>query len=445
MAIDAANAPAAIDTPRVAPVAGAERIAFIDTLRGFALLGILPMNIPWFALYTFTFFNPSLQGGFEGADFLAWLLGHVLFDFKMMTIFSALFGAGVVVFATRAELRAGRSAGLFYTRLFWLLLFGLIHAYAIWEGDILVTYAVCGAIVYLFRKRRPATLIILACALLLVGSLINFGTGVLFNTMRTAAQAVEAGDAQEWQQGFANAWAQTEPSFIPTQEQLDAQRAAFEGGYFDLLPQRAAAAVMFELFILPLWGIWRVVGVMLLGMAALKTGVLTAHRSRRFYLWTLALGYGAGVPLVGVGAALWINDGFDFVRWYTVTGHFNYVGSLFVAAGHVALVALVVRAGALAWLTRRLAAVGQMAFTNYIAHSVICAAIFYGYGFGLWGDVSRAALWGFVLVIWTAQLLWSPWWLARFRFGPLEWLWRTLTYLEPQPMRVRANAATPSA
>ncbi|MGP1257271.1 MAG: DUF418 domain-containing protein, partial [Kiloniellales bacterium] len=138
--------------------------------------------------------------------------------------------------------------------------------------------------------------------------------------------------------------------------------------------------------------------------------------------------------LIGIGAKAWADSGFDWLMFFSVMNA-NYVGSLFVAAGHVGLVALLVKSGAIPWLARRLAAVGQMAFTNYIAHSVICALLFYGYGFGLWGEVSRLGLWGIVLLIWTAQLLWSPWWLARFRFGPLEWLWRSLTYWKRQPMR----------
>lgn len=432
------------DAPHAAPTRATERIAFIDTLRGFALLGILPMNIPFFAYYSFVFFNPSLQGGFDGPNFLAWLFGHTFFEFKMMTIFSALFGAGIVVFTTRAIQKTGRSAGLYYRRLAWLLLFGLIHAYIIWEGDILVTYAICGAFAFLFRKLKVPTLLIVATALLLVAPALNVVTGYFFGMMRDAAAAVDAGTAEEWQQGLAQGWADTEMMFNPTDEMLAAERDAFEGGYFDLLPHRASQAAMFQFFMLPLWGIWRVTAVMLLGMAALKAGVFTATRSPRFYLGMLGVGYLVGLPLVGVGAAVLVRSNFDIVTWYVLSSHFNYFGSLLVAAGHVALFALVVKAGSLAWLTTRLASVGQMAFTNYIAHSVICALLFYGYGFGLWGEVSRVGLWGIVLLIWTAQLLWSPWWLARFRFGPLEWLWRTLTYWKIQPMRRDPSVAATS-
>jgi uncharacterized protein len=433
------RAPHTPDSSHAAPVPGKERIALLDALRGFALLGILPMNIPFFAYYSYAFFNPSMDGGFEGADFLAWLSGHLFFEFKMMTIFSALFGAGIVVFTTRAIQKTGRCAGVFYRRLGWLLLFGLIHAYVIWEGDILVTYAVCGALAFLFRTMRVKPLLILGAAFFVVAPILNFGFALLLDLMRDAALAVDAGTAQEWQEGFAEGWRETERSFVPTQEMLDEQRAAFEGGYFDLLPHRATQAAMFQFFMLPIWGLWRVTGVMLLGMAALKSGVFTGARSARFYLGMMAIGYLIGLPMIGVGATMLLRSGFDIVTWYHPASHFNYFGSLLVAAGHVSLVALVVKAGALQRLIAGLSAVGQMAFTNYIAQSVICALLFYGYGFGLWGEVSRTGLWGIVAAIWIAQLLWSPWWLARFRFGPLEWLWRSLTYWKLQPMRRTSN------
>lgn len=428
--------PVTPDAPHATPVLRAERITLIDTLRGFALLGILPMNIPFFAYYSFSFFDPSIQGGFEGANFLAWLFGHLFFEFKMMTIFSALFGAGIIIFTTRAVERTGKSAGVFYRRLGWLLLFGLIHAYVIWEGDILVPYAICGAVAFLFRKFRPLTLCCIAFVIFLVAPIINVLFGWMFDVMRTASEAVDAGTAEPWQEGWAQGWADAKQSFVPTEEALAEERAAFQGGYLDLLwGHRIGQVLMFHFLMLPVWGFWRITSVMLLGMVALKTGVFTGHRSPKFYLWMLAIGYLVGAPMVGCGALLLVRSDFDVVSFYLLTSHFNYVGSLFVAAGHVGLVALLVKSGAIPWLARRLAAVGQMAFTNYIAHSVICALLFYGYGFGLWGEVSRLGLWGIVLLIWTAQLLWSPWWLARFRFGPLEWLWRSLTYWKRQPMR----------
>ena len=107
---------------------------------------------------------------------------------------------------------------------------------------------------------------------------------------------------------------------------------------------------------------------------------------------------------------------------------------------------LIVKAGAITWLTRRLAAVGRMALTNYLTHSIVCTTLFYGYGFALYGTMNRTALFGVVIVIWSVQLILSPIWLAHFRFGPAEWVWRSLTYWRFQPMRVaKTNQSTPLA
>lgn len=423
------------DAPHAAPVLGKDRIELLDALRGFALLGILPMNMPIFAYYTYQFFQPNIQGGFEGVNFLAWLFGHVFFEFKMMTIFTALFGAGIVVFTTRATEKSGRCAGLFYRRITWLFLFGLIHAYLIWEGDILFMYAVAGAFAFLFRKWRPRWLIVIGLLTILQTPAFNALTSWYFTTAHSAYEAVQAGEEiPGWQQGFADSYPEAIADFTPTEQALEGERAAFTGGYLDLLPQRAQAAAEWEFMFFPMMFFGRIFGVMLLGMAALKLGVLTGLRSQTFYLWMMAIGYLVGIPIVAVGAKIWVNSGFDVLMFFKVTNA-NYFGSLFVAAGHIALIALIVKAGVLRRLMDRLMAVGQMAFTNYIAHSVICALLFYGYGFGLWGEVSRAGLWGIVALIWIAQLLWSPWWLKRFRFGPLEWLWRSLTYWKRQPMK----------
>jgi uncharacterized protein len=115
---------------------------------------------------------------------------------------------------------------------------------------------------------------------------------------------------------------------------------------------------------------------------------------------------------------------------------YNSYGSVIVALGHVGMVMLIVQSGALYWLTRRLAAVGRMALSNYLTHSIVCTTLFYGYGFGLFGTINRTGLAAIVLIIWASQLLLSPIWLAHFRFGPAEWLWRSLTYGQPQPMRI---------
>jgi uncharacterized protein len=173
-------------------------------------------------------------------------------------------------------------------------------------------------------------------------------------------------------------------------------------------------------------------------MALMELGVFSAQRSRRFYAWMVGLGYGLGLPLMMFDAMELIRHKFSIE--YVLHGgvFYNAFGSLVVALGHVGLLMLIVQSGALRWLTTRLAAVGRMALSNYLFDSIVCTTLFYGYGFGLFGTINRTGLAAIVLLIWMIQLLISPIWLRYFRYGPAEWLWRSLTYWRIQPMRQHA-------
>ena len=182
--------------------------------------------------------------------------------------------------------------------------------------------------------------------------------------------------------------------------------------------------------------LWRAGGVMLIGMALMKLGVFSAARSRRFYAGCVGWGYGLGLPLVIIGTWDLIRVKWAMPHAMQISMLYNYFGSLGVALGHVGVVMLIWKSGACGALTRRLSATGRMALSNYLGQSIICTTIFYGYGLGLFGGIERFWLMFFVLGVWLIQLGISPWWLARFRFGPAEWLWRSLTYARRQPMRV---------
>ena len=157
----------------------------------------------------------------------------------------------------------------------------------------------------------------------------------------------------------------------------------------------------------------------------------------RFYITCILAGYGIGLPIVGFGARELIEHDFDFIYLFSGGGLYNYGGGVLVAGGHIGAVMLLRKSDLLGGLKKRLAAVGRMAFTNYLMHSGISTTIVYGYGFGLFGRIGRFDLMGFVLGIWILQLTVSPIWLQHFRFGPLEWLWRTLTYGSVQPLRLK--------
>jgi uncharacterized protein len=199
---------------------------------------------------------------------------------------------------------------------------------------------------------------------------------------------------------------------------------------------------MMQIFVTLFFGIWRVGALMLIGMALMKLGVFSGERSVSFYRKMMLAGYLIGVPLTIFSAIDMYAHQFEPLYVMRIGGIANYWGSLIVACGHIGLVMLVVRAGALQRLMARFAAVGRMALTNYLMHSVILTTVFYGYGLGLYGSIPRFWQMGFVIGVIGVQLLLSPWWLDRYRFGPVEWLWRSLTYWKRQPFRHQESGGT---
>jgi uncharacterized protein len=413
------------------PVRPSARVLAVDVLRGFAVLGILAMNIVSFALPADAYVNPMNEplnryaGTFAGANRVVWYLSYLLIDMKMMSIFSMLFGAGVILMHDRAE--GGGFASIYYRRLLWLLLFGLVHAYFIWYGDILTLYAMCGLLLYPVRRWRPAVLTTIGVVMMMVTVAITalMGAGLMY--VRSAA---EHGDPE-----VQRTWAQIAVGLEPKADEIDAMVAAMRGSFATVWRENAKEALFFQLLLFPTMMFWRALGLMLVGMGLMKLGVFTAAKSIRFYMLMILLGYGLGLPLIAWGAHEQIMHRFDMVHALALGWHFNYVGSLLVALAHVGVVMLVAKTGVVAWLTARLAAAGRMALTNYLCQSLMCTAMFYGWGFGLFGRVERKWFPLFVVGIWVIQLFWSPWWLRQHRFGPMEWLWRSLTYWKRQPMQ----------
>ncbi|MCY4662316.1 MAG: DUF418 domain-containing protein [Acidobacteria bacterium] len=412
------------EDPQSGPVVQTERIDAIDVLRGFALLGILLMNVQSFAMPQAAYFNPTAYGDLEGANLNVWVAVRMLADQKFMTIFSMLFGAGIVLMAGRAEAR-GDGRRVHYRRMGWLLVIGLLHAHLLWSGDILFLYAVCGMLVYPLRRLPPGRLIAIGVGLLAVASAYSIGSGLTLPYW-----------PEEAREGFAtSAWR-------PSPEILEAELAAMRGGWLDQQPARSAGALAFETFFLITWGVWRAGGLMLIGMALFKREVFSARRSPRFYATLIAVAVAVGLPLQAYGIVL------DFARgwslWSFFLGlQFNYWPSIAVSLGYVGLVMLACRTEVLRGLTRPFAAVGQIALTNYLLQTVLCTTFFYGHGLGWFGSVDRVGQIGVVAAVWSVQLIASPLWLRRFRFGPVEWLWRSLTYGERPALR-RAPASAPA-
>ena len=404
--------------PVTGPTRASERIVAIDILRGFALLGILIMNIQGFAMPTAAYLNPTVYGDLNGANRWVWILSHVFADQKFMTIFSLLFGAGIVLMSEKLDARGQRAWGLHYRRTFWLLLIGLAHAFLLSTGDILVAYAVCGLWVYLLRRLRPGWQLALGLLSVSVPALLLLGTGL---TMQFIPPETLQELRADWK---------------PPATTIETEVAAYRGNWLDQMEARVPASMEFQTFVLLLWTNWRAGGLMLIGMALYRWGVPTGRRARGFYAGMTVLGFAIGLPVVGWGVIQNFahNWTMEFSR-FGLGAQANYWGSLFVSAGYIGLLMLLARSGALAWLQKALAAVGRTALSNYLLQTILATAIFYGHGLGLFGSVERVGQIGIVVAIWLVQLVVSPLWLRYYRFGPFEWLWRSLSYWRFQPMR----------
>ncbi len=400
------------------PIPESQRIVSIDVLRGVAVLGILVMNIQAFSMIGAAYMNPTAWGNLEGVNWWVWYLGHLFADQKFWTIFSMLFGAGIVVMTARYGATGRSAAGVHYRRMAWLLVFGLLHAHLLWYGDILYFYALCGMVAYPFRRLPPWALIGLGLVAISIEYGVSLGCGAL----------LQAG-------------------VIPVEEMMDdwnpppgaasLEIAAYRGGWLDQMPHRVATAAFFETFLFLFFIGWRTGGLVLIGMALYRIGVFSAARSRAFY-WALVGLAALAVPVIMYGVRRNFEEGWDLKYSFFQGTHYNMWASLFVALGWVGLVMLVCKSEALRPLTRPVAGVGRMALSCYLMQTIICTTIFYGHGLGLFAHVERWQQLLIVLGVWAFLLVAAPLWLSRYRFGPFEWLWRSLTYWKLQPMRREA-------
>ena len=232
-------------------------------------------------------------------------------------------------------------------------------------------------------------------------------------------------------------------SWLPPAEKITAEVAAYQGSWIAQVQYRALTVLQGQTVGIVLWSLWRTGGLMLVGMALYRLGVFSATRSRAFYGGMVAVGGLVGLPLVAYGIHQNFAAGWDARYAFFLGSQWNYWGSVLVSGMWVGLVMLVCRSKTWQPLTQPLVAVGRMAFTNYILQTVICTFIFYGHGLGLYGTVSRVQQIAIVFAVWVLQLVVSPLWLRSFQFGPLEWLWRSLTYHQLAPLRCRVAGVVP--
>ena len=397
------------------PVEKTNRIQSIDLLRGIAILGILIMNIQSFAMPSAAYNNPLAFGDLTGLNKMTWILSHLFADQKFMSIFSILFGAGIILITEKKELLTGSSLKLHYTRNLILLLIGLHHAHLIWYGDILVAYALCSFLVYPFRKLSPKKLLITGLLILSVPSFLN-------GFFQFSLPYMPASELQDLRLDWA-----------PTNELIEQEITAFTGSISSQIKINSQQALFLETFVFLIQFLWRAGGLMLVGMALFRWGVLSAERSRSFYLKSAFYSLIIGFPIIIYGIYMNFTMNWDFQYSMFTGSQFNYWGSLFVAYGYISLIMVFAQSDNYYTMKKRLASIGQMALTNYILHSFIGVLIFFGIGFGFFGKIDRSLQILIVGIIWIFQYLTSEKWLNSYRFGPLEWVWRSLTYGKKQP------------
>jgi uncharacterized protein len=436
----------------LAPVTGKDRIETVDVLRGVALLGILLMNILSFGL-PLGGGDPNnvlINGPSTKANVAYWLVCQILFEGKLRALFSMLFGAGVLLQTARGEARGGglQVADIYQRRTMWLLLFGVLHAFFLWDGDILYAYGLFGLFLLPLRKARPRWLLAVGISLLLVSTCrftFMYHGAYHLRSRAHAAQKLQATGASltREQKEDLKKWEGREKAMLQEPEKVKQEVAIQRGSYRGIFVERIPHVIDSQTQITYRFSTFDIASMMLIGMALLRLGVLTGQRSRRFYWVLLLVGYGVGGTLNAAAGWYAIRTGFNPIDAYmAVLGTYD-AGRLLVALGHASLVALVVKAGWGKAITARLQAVGQMALTGYLATSLICTTVFNGYGFGLFGKLQRYQLLYVVLGMWLFLLVASPIWLRHFRFGPMEWLWRSLTYWRRQPMRLHRETQVP--
>jgi len=443
----------------VLPVAQTGRIPTIDILRGVALLGILLMNIQVFGLTEASL--QQLVRGPHGGNYWLQTIIHTLFENKMRALFSMLFGAGIILFLAKSRNSSGMAAPeLFIRRQMWLIVFGLVNALVLlWHYDILFHYGIVGILLFPFKRLSAQTLLVCAVVVGLIYSGKNYWnfaeqkqkyekyqTVVAFEKKHKPDKKTKKVKLTDDQKDDKSAWEGLVKGKKYDKKADKAEVVAMRSGYGTVWNHQLPRIQNIESAFFYQFGLWDIVSMMLLGMALFKWG---------FFSNQLTTGqYG----LLAVGGLL-IGQ---LLAWFTLPAHELKITDFakfistsivpldevvmpferaFSAIGWASLVLLLYRSGIGGWLWKGLGAVGQMAFTNYLMQSVFCTLFFYGYGFGYFGDLKLYQLYFVVAEIWLLQLVFSVFWLQNFRFGPLEWLWRSLTYGERQPMSISSPTA----
>lgn len=431
--------------PQPTPVIKEDRIGAVDAVRGFALCGILLMNILGFSTDGSTFRN-VMEGSHSNADYITIGAISIFFEGTMRGLFSMLFGAGMILFTLNKHerLTGPRVADYYYRRLLWLVLFGVFNAFVLlWQGDILFFYGLIGMLLYPFRKSAPRLLITLGLLCFLINAGKSYWNWTDLKGKRVAYLEVVAAEKEHIkltpkQEEAKATWVEMEKNFKPDSAQSVRNITKMRSGYptiFEYFIPTNADGEAWYLY----HGIWDMLGMMLIGMGLYYLGFFSNKLSTSTYLMILLVGYIVGIT-IGYAVFRHNQSQTDFTKYidaYRVPHWVLYdLRRVLISCGHAAFLMLLYRSRLAPWLMRALANVGQMAFTNYLMQSIICTLIFYGYGLGYYNKLRIHQVYYVVFAVWIIQLIWSSIWLRYFRFGPFEWVWRSLTYWKAQPMKL---------
>jgi uncharacterized protein len=433
-----------------APLQQTQRLPALDVLRGFALLGILMTNVEAFAgpegLWGIPVGlpAPAFMGWHSGLDYAIVMLKWMFVEGKMRSMFSMLFGAGVVLLTGRLEERSGavRAAGIYYRRNLCLLVFGLCHGFLLFFGDILVDYSVMGLVVlYPLRRLGSKALLILGLTVWLVGG--TFGStrgfdvaGVLHADAELIAAKAAGASASVAQRNLLQAAEnQQQGSAAVMQETIRVERLGFLAG----LSGRIATEPTILKFKFGSFWILEWLGAMITGMGLYKSGFLINKRPVREYVRLMLAGYAIALPLILVGLWNVYKAGLTnaaFARWMAIP----YTTEVMAGTlANTSILLLMVRSGHLRGVLATVASVGRTAFSNYILTTVICRFLFAWGPWKLYGRLEFYQWYVIVAGVWAINLIASSLWLRVFAFGPLEWLWRSLTYWKLQPILLQAE------
>jgi uncharacterized protein len=411
------------------------RILQLDVLRGLAVLGIYWINIIIFALPSGSYYLPVLSESIDLAQFINWSFTEIFVEGTMRGLFSILFGASAMVFLDEARLsRQGLDmVDRYYRRSLLLLLFGLIHSYLLlWPYDVLYAYGLLGLFLFPLRTLSSRTLLTSGC-LLLLSSHISMISG--FSDYLPAIDNSAHDDVAEITKPSDNTPYVSRDEIRKIIED-NLETAHYHASYAQIMNYQLPQVIEQHSSAMYTQHLFDIGGMMLIGMALLKLGILSGKRSRRFYLLMAASGYLAGFIIRSIGIYLQLEYDFDLFENETQAGIDYDIGRLPITLGHIGLIGVLCQSSRVGFLIRSLAATGRLALTNYIMQTVISIFLFYGFGLALFNTLSYLQVILTCLAVWIFQVSFSLYWLRYFKLGPLEWLWRSLIYGKRQALRL---------